>query len=81
MVDINDGDRVDAERGQAAPHGERANTAPHAEQGRAARLSAAGVFKQAGSIERHERGWNDGQARSARSVPAVVYPGVSCHDG
>ena len=56
MVDNNDGDRLDAKRERAAPHGERVNIAPHAEQGRAAGLSAYGVFKQAGSIERHERG-------------------------
>uniref|UniRef100_M4BAM3 Uncharacterized protein n=1 Tax=Hyaloperonospora arabidopsidis (strain Emoy2) TaxID=559515 RepID=M4BAM3_HYAAE len=56
VVDINDGDRVDAERGRAAPDGDRVNTAPHAEQGQAAGLSAAGVFEQAGSIKRHERG-------------------------
>uniref|UniRef100_M4BMC1 Uncharacterized protein n=1 Tax=Hyaloperonospora arabidopsidis (strain Emoy2) TaxID=559515 RepID=M4BMC1_HYAAE len=45
-----------AEQGRAAPHGKRVNTAPHAEQGRAVGLSAAGVFKQAGSFERHECG-------------------------
>uniref|UniRef100_M4BGL2 Uncharacterized protein n=1 Tax=Hyaloperonospora arabidopsidis (strain Emoy2) TaxID=559515 RepID=M4BGL2_HYAAE len=44
VVDINDDDHVDAERGRAAPRAERVNSAPHAEQGRAAGLSAAGVF-------------------------------------
>ena len=47
VVDTNDRGRVDAERGQAAQHAER---------GRAAGLIAAGVFKQVGSTERHERG-------------------------
>uniref|UniRef100_A0AAV1U1P2 Uncharacterized protein n=1 Tax=Peronospora matthiolae TaxID=2874970 RepID=A0AAV1U1P2_9STRA len=42
-VDINDGDRLDAERGRAAPRAEQVSSASRAEQERAVGRSAAGV--------------------------------------
>ena len=53
MVDPNDRDRVDAERGSAATHAELRHDALHGERGREVRLSAAGVCKQEGFIKHY----------------------------